>query len=419
MNIYILNCPNTYNYGSMMMAENFIYYFEKTSNNKNTYFIETNDIKNTQNRLREATGINNIFGVCENALLKRKCDSFTNRKSKNILTQQFIKLNYIKYILCNWSLSKIQSKNIMSEIATTIDKIIVLGGDDFTEDYGVPNLLLHLIKINTILNSHIPVYMIGQTMGDFRYYRKNIVKKMLKNVKKIYARDDNTYNHLEYLNLNNINKIPDLALLPLAKETRIINNCEYILFCPSEIVWQYENSNSRSNCVDFYIDICKYLLKKYEDKKIVILSHVLKPKHADDRKMVRDVYKILQSTYQNRIIKVDIPLYPVDVRKYIKRSYMVVSGRMHPIISSIECNVPNISISYSKKYNGIVGDQYGLGNYILDVRYQSYEKLFEKFKVCCDKLDFNYEDIKLDIKRKNNVDQVSIINKIKDICERV
>jgi hypothetical protein len=29
MKVYLLDCPNTLNYGSMMMAENFIYYFSR------------------------------------------------------------------------------------------------------------------------------------------------------------------------------------------------------------------------------------------------------------------------------------------------------------------------------------------------------------------------------------------------------
>ena len=63
MNIYLLNAPNTYNYGSMMMAENFIYYFDKACNTRNEYYVETDDLKNTQARLRNATGMDNIHTV--------------------------------------------------------------------------------------------------------------------------------------------------------------------------------------------------------------------------------------------------------------------------------------------------------------------------------------------------------------------
>ena len=55
MNIYVYNCSNTFNYGSMMMGVNFISYFEKVSNGKNVYYVETEDEINIQ-RLRYAIG---------------------------------------------------------------------------------------------------------------------------------------------------------------------------------------------------------------------------------------------------------------------------------------------------------------------------------------------------------------------------
>ena len=57
MNVYVYNCPNTFNYGSMMMGENFISYFNKMSGKKNKYFVETTD------DIIEAKGVKEIYPV--------------------------------------------------------------------------------------------------------------------------------------------------------------------------------------------------------------------------------------------------------------------------------------------------------------------------------------------------------------------
>jgi hypothetical protein len=55
LNIYIYNCPNTFNYGSMMMGENFISYFNEATGVENNYYVETMDEINIQ-RLINSTG---------------------------------------------------------------------------------------------------------------------------------------------------------------------------------------------------------------------------------------------------------------------------------------------------------------------------------------------------------------------------
>lgn len=67
MNIYIYNCPNTFNYGSMMMGENFISYFNKATDRENHYYVETTDSINIQ-RLKKATEIKEIYPIAMNSL---------------------------------------------------------------------------------------------------------------------------------------------------------------------------------------------------------------------------------------------------------------------------------------------------------------------------------------------------------------
>jgi colanic acid/amylovoran biosynthesis protein len=404
----------------MMMAENFIYYFEKLSGQKNIYYVETEDIENTQRRLRHATGLDNIYAIEMDSFKKRKYKNFDNRKKTNKINSFFIKINYvISYVFLDWINSFLNKKKVFSNLVNDLDKIIILGGDDLTEDYGWINLVLQLLKINTLLNSGKQIYLVGQTMGPYYSFRKSLVKSLLKRVTKIYARDVITYNYLKDMGLKNIDRIPDLALLPLAKETNIHKDQKYIIFCPSELIYRYSKEGSRDKCIDFYINLCKYLLNKYKNLTMLILAHVLKPENVDDRKMVKEIYNVLKVEFEDRIRKIDEEIYPYQVRDYIKQSYFVVSARMHPIISSIECNVPSISISYSRKYWGILGDGYNLKDYIIDMRhYENYNQIFEEFEKKVSYLQQNREKFIKNIRLKNKKDQEVILLKIKDILQR-
>ena len=60
MNVLIKNLSNTFNYGSMMMGENLISYFNKFSKKDISYFVETNNDIHIE-RLKRATGYEKIY----------------------------------------------------------------------------------------------------------------------------------------------------------------------------------------------------------------------------------------------------------------------------------------------------------------------------------------------------------------------
>ena len=154
MNIYICNCPNTFNYGSMMMGENFISYFDKVSKERNKYYIETDDEINIK-RLRYATGNSDIYFTQINSLFKEG-------------------INKHDYIYCYYGL-----KDIFSDFIKQVDMVVVLGGDDFTEDYGWKGPIKNAIRFNLIRKTGLKLVMFGQTMGPYYSFRKPIMKNLL------------------------------------------------------------------------------------------------------------------------------------------------------------------------------------------------------------------------------------------------
>lgn len=390
MNIYISNNHNTYNYGSMMMGESFIYHFNKLSKSENNYFVETRDDYNIK-RLIQATGVNNISSVPMNALFK----------------ENIKKTDYI--------LGFLGLKKIVSGLIKNVDLFVVLGGDDFTEDYGWKGPIIRAVKFNLLKREGLKVVMLGQTMGPYHSFRKPIMKNLLSKIDKIYTRDPITYNYLKKLGLNNIDIMDDLALLPLSKQEPKERTQEYITYCPSELIYRYSKSGKREDWIDFNLFMIDTIIKKYPDKKLVLLAHVLKPERADDRIIVNELYNAVKDKYKENIILENNEMYPYQVRKYIQKSLLVISSRMHPVISSIQCEIPAIAISYSRKYWGIIGERYGLGDYIIDIRYLSYSEMKEKFIAVMNNIETNYQQIEQKMRDKNRLANQSIIKALNEI----
>lgn len=392
MNIYIYNCSNTFNYGSMMMGENFISYFNKVSGVKNNYYVETEDEINVE-RLKNATKVNEIYPARTNSL-------FING------------LNKYDYIFSYMNLKK-----VISDFAGKINLVIVLGGDDFTEDYGWKGLLLNGIKFNILIRAGLKVVMLGQTMGPYHPLRKGIMKRLLRKITNIYTRDSITYNYLKDLGLKNISITDDLALLSLAKQQSKIETKEYITFCPSELIYRYSKDGKREDWIDFNLFMIDTIMGIFQNKKIVLLAHVLKPEHVDDRIIANELYCLVNNKYPNRVIIQTNEMYPYEVRNFIQQSLFIVSSRMHPIVSSIQCEIPAIALSYSSKYWGIIGERYGLGDFILDIRHSNYNQMKDKFVELMDKIQSEYKLIQETMKNNNKLANENIVKALSEIAK--
>lgn len=392
MNVYILNATNTYNYGSMMMAENFIHYFDSQSKLQNAYFVETDDLSNTQRRLRKATGLNNVNVVPMGSLYRKGAIS-----KVELLASLVFRLN------------------VLSDLAKKMDMVVVLGGDDYTEDYGWRTLVSQLLRTNVIAG-RLKVFFLGQTMGPFYSFRRPLARYFLSKVDSILVRDKITYEYLQKMKMHNIGEVPDLALMPLTLEEAADKKNKYVCLFPSELIYHYSKDKSRHACLDFYKKVCEYLLSEYTDKELVLMAHVLKPEASDDRVMARDIYNTLEDGCKERVSLIDSEMYPYEVRKYIKGSNFIVSARMHPIISALECGTPWICLSYSRKYSGILGEGYKLGDYILDVREYSFEELLQGFKKVLGIMQGDYKNIAVSVKSKLDADQKEIVRQIAELA---
>lgn len=394
MNILILDSGNTYNYGSMMMAENLIYYSEKITGGKSNYYIETSDYNNIE-RLKQATGLENIYMI----------------KMKELFRMERFRSTYFMDLL--------KIKNTKTDLLNKMDKIFFLGGDDFTQIYGKRQLIQCLLLVDFMKHKNNYVALVGQSIGPFDKLIEILAMNVFKKMDLISLRDPESFNYLKSKKLSNIESVTDLALLPLAKESKCEKSEKYVLVCPSEIMYKYAKSKDRKKFVELNKKMCQYILDKLPSIELILLPHVTEDRTGGDIKMLKDIYDAIDSKYKNRIKKIESNILPYEVRQIIKQSQFVVAERMHPAISALECEVASVVFSYGRKYEGIFEKLYELKETVLDMRkFDDYDVMWIELKEIIDYVLENNIYLIEKIKNKNEYTQQIVMRHLESLNER-
>lgn len=341
MKILIMRASNTKNYGSLMMVANYISNFNKIS--QGAEFIVDNVEDGGLERIQNSSGVLNIKSYKELGVeLRPDC----------IGANSIVKLyRYFKYAIYFGGLMK----------SLGVTRVIQLGGDDFSEYYSIKALMIEYIKIISLSRKGYSVDLVGQTIGPFSSWRLPVSKFVLSKVK-IFTRDNKTLQYLnEVLGLKNVELSADLAYLPLPGQggRSVVEKADEILgvkrgyytLVPSGL-WQ-----AYTDCLDDYIDSWVGLISNLtlSGNKVVILAHVISDT-SDDRVVIKLIKDKLDKKSKLDVLFVEDVLPPVLAREIISRSALVISGRMHACVSALQTMVPAIPLSYSVKFQGVIGE---------------------------------------------------------------
>lgn len=341
MKINIKHVWNTYNYGSCMMAISLINAINK--NVKNSKFYVDCDSKEDLQRLRYETGINNI--------IRSKIDG-----SSNFFVKCF---NKIRRFFLNIEVNKIKNT-------------IVIGGDDISEYYGIQRLENEL-KNTKIESEKKNIILLGQTMGPFTGNRGELSRKCLSNTL-IYTRDDKNYNYLKELKFSNVNKGRDLAFISLPMQNKAkailkkynLIDKKYMTLVASGLVDCY--TKNREDYINCQVDLIRNILNKnkYTDFYLVLLVHVTRSKNNDDKVVIEDIIKKLTDKEINRIVVIKEEMMPSCAREILGNGILTITGRMHAAVSTLYMRKPAISLSYSVKYAGVIGQGLDLNELVIE-----------------------------------------------------
>lgn len=410
MKIRIEHTNNPLNYGTNMMVANFMYYLNKEMRSSNKYKL---DVFNDEDL--------NLYKKQYSMLeVERETIDYNFYYSSNIVGKIInrIKREYLFSYFNKKNLNKLEKNN---------DILVILGGDDLSEYYPIEALKRELFKMNYIKNK-LDVILVGQTIGPFKEERKELVKNSLDNVK-IYSRDPWTKEYLESkIGLKGVIISSDLALLPLPgqenneleevtlRDYDLISN-EYITIVPSGLYKSY--CEDEEVYVDNFVKIINYIKQK-TNYKIVLLPHVLRPDFIDDRNIIKKLEEKFK--YDDRIKYIYDVMSPLEARFILGNGKLTITGRMHGAINTLQMRKPAISISYSVKYDGVIGRDLGLSELIVK---GDNKELWLSNKVAnntIDKIDLvlnNYKNIITKIDNSVLESEKNINIMIKDIASKI
>ena len=371
MKIRIDHISNTFNYGSCMMAISII---RKLNDNKKDikFYVDTKTTEDLK-RLKQELGLDNIYPMYKGDKV-------------DILSRA---INKIRRISINRSISS----------------LIIIGGDDISEYYGIEALEKELKRLEELSQSK-NVILVGQTIGPFTDNRGELSRKCLEKVK-IYTRDDKSLEYLENLNFKNVQMGRDLAFLELPNkkantilEKYNINDVKYLTMVPSGLYRCY--TQDKEEYIKEYLKILEGILenKRLKEHKVVLLPHVLLPEHVDDRLIIRELLKLLDKKYQDRIVGINDDMLPSEARAILGNGLFTITGRMHAAVSTFFMKKPAISLSYSVKYSGVIGEGLDMNSLVVEATDKELWKqgkiskeVLEKVDYVLDKYDFLLDKI--------------------------
>jgi len=397
MRIYVKHIPNTFNYGSLMMAVNAIYYLNRDIENAE-FFVDCKTDEDL-NRLKRETGLNNI--------------SIAPKYEENIANNILAKI--------------IKRLKIIKEESKFYDLKIILGGDDISEYYGKDYWLIGF-PIMFIENICLPTIMLGQTIGPFTSYRKLLAKFAL-NKAIIYTRDDKCFEYLCKLGVKTAKRGRDLAFLELPmqeKANSILNTYDlvpgtYVVMVPSGLVKCY--TNRYEDYLNEQYRILKSLMynPRLKDKIIVLMAHVRATGNAD-KIIIEELERRLTSDEKSRIISIKDDILASEARAILGNGIFTITGRMHAAISSFYMRKPAISLSYSVKYEGVIAKGLDMRELVIDAQDP---KLWENgiiSQLVTEKVEYvldNYNELVEKIDKNVAMTTQMVIHELKEVLKDI
>ena len=89
---------------------------------------------------------------------------------------------------------------------------------------------------------------------------------------------------------------------------------------------------------------------------------------SNDKIIIDEIVKKLEPRYDSHVHVIDHLIHPYEARILLGEGKVTITGRMHAAVSSINMGTVPICLSYSVKFKGVIGDDFGLNDYIYQCR---------------------------------------------------
>lgn len=249
--------------------------------------------------------------------------------------------------------------------AKAFDMVVVLGGDDLSEYYGKHVWPVFLSLYSWSFKTKIVLF--GQSIGPFKFWLNRFSFRKLASRCKIFTRDEYCFNYLknDLKITKNVSLSGDIAFLELPLETNTnyetvilkqygLQKDKYVTIVISGLFGKYY-TNNKNDYFNSYKQLVKQLknISRFKDFKICFLAHTFPP-HGNEAELLTEFETYMGNEPDLVFIKEKV--YQAAARFILGNGVLTITGRMHASVSTFEMGKPSISLAYSVKYYGVIGD---------------------------------------------------------------
>ena len=266
------------------------------------------------------------------------------------------------------------------------DVVISVGGDNFSDDYGVPSYFFGELTLARLLGSLTVIW--GASIGPF--HDKKLERRwarLLRKVDLITVRESTSVKYLHSIGVvENVRRVADPAfLLPAHAEGAIslssLRSETIVGIGMSALVSSYGSNQERY--VQAFTAFAKHILSD-ANTHLVLIPHVIGKSVLDnDEAVCEQLAKRLRG--RDRVTLVDQKHNACQMKHVISQCDYFIGARTHSTIASLSSCVPTLCIGYSTKAYGLNKDIFGHTDYVLPIEDVNERSLIEKFNLLCNK----------------------------------
>lgn len=351
----IIQLPALHNYGTGMMGINLVHHLHALAPRKFSRFTADFEFESDIEALHRELGPGNadirLSGFSPIDLQLRMSLSRRVHKLERIPLMRHLLYLY-PYLKC-----------------TEYANIFFLGGDALWEGYYDSDKPIPLLSFFARVEKCAPLYLLGQTIAPFRNPENARLLRALRRTH-IYTRDQRGYDYLREIGMaaNRIHRSSDLALLPLPQqddpalwtdiaERYPLRPGEYATVVMSGLSSHYAESDAHFQTGWRAIIDMLLGLPELKNNKLCLLVHVCSSYGGKpETELVNEVYCSFPPAQRERLIPITEEILPTRARLVLAHSRFVVTARMHASVSSYQAGVPALALSYSPKYEALIGE---------------------------------------------------------------
>jgi len=305
---------------------------------------------------------------------------------KTVLTEKKFDREWWRYVVLHILRPDRKKYRMFKEMLPYLNNaeaVLSLGGDNYSLDYGIPNLFVDLDDI--VIQKKRPIIIWGASVGPFvriPEYEKFMIDHLRK-VTAIFARESETIDYLKKLTITkNVYPVADPAFLLDPTEPDFINvklkiedGAIGLNFSP--LMANYVTHGNISDWEKLTSKIISELSESTQ-RTIYLIPHVTRPNDDDYLFLKRALAGI---SHKKQEIVLIPPIYNASQTKWIISKMTLFAGsRTHSTIASLSSGVPTLCFAYSSKAIGINRDIFGHEEYCIGPEKCSPEIIVERVR---------------------------------------